>query len=257
MGGIGFHRQQRTYFARRGPSPDRRTKRVRRVRRYQPRPNQRAIAFDHSNGRTLAAYRYEWHHDQQCRERHGQCRRARFARAIVVPDRWQPVRRGICFPITRHIFCRPVRFLAWHRGRRKPGDVLTLYGIGFGSVTPPIAAGQIVGQANQLAQPVQIYVRPDAGASDVSGSYAGVGGLVSIRYRGAAGSRQSSDAADVQLGRCGRDPDAVHRRSAGVLAVGFQLCNVTLRIEACLSEGHSSKLLAAIMIGEKEHQECL
>ena len=37
----------------------------------------------------------------------------------------------------------------------KPGDVLTLYGIGFGSVTPPIAAGQIVGQANQLAQPVQ------------------------------------------------------------------------------------------------------
>ena len=37
----------------------------------------------------------------------------------------------------------------------KPGDVLTLYGIGFGSVTPPIAAGQIVSQANQLAQPVQ------------------------------------------------------------------------------------------------------
>ena len=37
----------------------------------------------------------------------------------------------------------------------QPGDILTLYGIGFGSVTPNIPAGQIVTQSNQLAQPVQ------------------------------------------------------------------------------------------------------
>lgn len=36
------------------------------------------------------------------------------------------------------------------------GDVLTLYGIGFGSVTPAIPAGQIVTQSNQLMQPLQI-----------------------------------------------------------------------------------------------------
>ncbi len=38
----------------------------------------------------------------------------------------------------------------------QPGDVLTLYGIGFGAVTPDIPAGQIATVANQLAQPVQI-----------------------------------------------------------------------------------------------------
>jgi uncharacterized protein (TIGR03437 family) len=40
--------------------------------------------------------------------------------------------------------------------RAKPGDIITLYGIGFGAVTPSIAAGQIVGQANTLAAPFHI-----------------------------------------------------------------------------------------------------
>ena len=40
----------------------------------------------------------------------------------------------------------------------RPGDTITLYGIGFGSVTPPIPAGQIVPATpqNQLAQSLQI-----------------------------------------------------------------------------------------------------
>ncbi|HLH00244.1 MAG TPA: kelch repeat-containing protein [Bryobacteraceae bacterium] len=38
----------------------------------------------------------------------------------------------------------------------KPGDTITLYGIGFGAVTPAIPAGQIVTQQNQLVQPLQI-----------------------------------------------------------------------------------------------------
>jgi uncharacterized protein (TIGR03437 family) len=40
--------------------------------------------------------------------------------------------------------------------RAKPGDVITMYGIGFGSVTPNIPAGQIVQQSNTLAAPFHI-----------------------------------------------------------------------------------------------------
>ena len=37
-----------------------------------------------------------------------------------------------------------------------PGETITLYGIGFGGVTPSIAAGQIETQTNQLSSPLQI-----------------------------------------------------------------------------------------------------
>jgi uncharacterized protein (TIGR03437 family) len=37
-----------------------------------------------------------------------------------------------------------------------PTDVLTLYGVGFGAVTPDVPAGQIATQSNQLVQPLQI-----------------------------------------------------------------------------------------------------
>jgi len=37
----------------------------------------------------------------------------------------------------------------------QPGETITLYGVGFGSVTPAIPAGQIVTQQNQLTVPVQ------------------------------------------------------------------------------------------------------
>jgi trimeric autotransporter adhesin len=36
----------------------------------------------------------------------------------------------------------------------KPGDTIVLYGVGFGPVSPAIAAGQIVQQSNSLANPV-------------------------------------------------------------------------------------------------------
>jgi uncharacterized protein (TIGR03437 family) len=38
----------------------------------------------------------------------------------------------------------------------KPSDTITLYGIGFGAVTPSIPAGQIVTGQNQLTEPLQI-----------------------------------------------------------------------------------------------------
>lgn len=40
----------------------------------------------------------------------------------------------------------------------KPGDTVTLYGIGFGPVVPYIPAGQLVQQANSLAGTLQIFV---------------------------------------------------------------------------------------------------
>src|SRR5580658_5976914 len=40
--------------------------------------------------------------------------------------------------------------------RAQPGDTITLYGIGFGSVVPSIPAGQIVGQSNTLASTLQV-----------------------------------------------------------------------------------------------------
>lgn len=37
-----------------------------------------------------------------------------------------------------------------------PGETVTMYGVGFGSVTPNIAAGQIVGQQNSLTLPMSL-----------------------------------------------------------------------------------------------------
>jgi uncharacterized protein (TIGR03437 family) len=39
-----------------------------------------------------------------------------------------------------------------------PGETVTMYGVGFGPVTPNIPAGQIVGQANQLALPMTLSI---------------------------------------------------------------------------------------------------
>jgi uncharacterized protein (TIGR03437 family) len=50
------------------------------------------------------------------------------------------------------------------------GNTIVLYGVGFGSVTPTIPAGQIVGQVNQLASPVQIFL----GGIQAQVTYAGL-----------------------------------------------------------------------------------
>ena len=40
----------------------------------------------------------------------------------------------------------------------KPGDIVTLYGVGFGPVTPNIPAGQLVQQQNTLTLPLQLSI---------------------------------------------------------------------------------------------------
>ena len=54
--------------------------------------------------------------------------------------------------------------------RAKPGDVITLYGVGFGAVTPNSPAGQIVAQQNALAASFHLEI----GGAPATLSYAGL-----------------------------------------------------------------------------------
>lgn len=58
-----------------------------------------------------------------------------------------------------------------------PGDTLTMYGIGFGAVTPNSPAGQVVAQSNQLVQPLQILFGQTPAQVTYDGLAAGFVGL--------------------------------------------------------------------------------
>jgi uncharacterized protein (TIGR03437 family) len=53
----------------------------------------------------------------------------------------------------------------------KPGDVIVLYGIGFGAVTPTISAGQIAQATNTVTTPLKIMI----GGAEAAASYQGLG----------------------------------------------------------------------------------
>ena len=59
----------------------------------------------------------------------------------------------------------------------KVGDTIVLYGVGFGAVTPNIAAGQIVQQMNTLSAPFQINFGTVRATVPFSGLASGVVGL--------------------------------------------------------------------------------
>ncbi len=52
----------------------------------------------------------------------------------------------------------------------RPGDTVTLYGIGFGSVAPNLAAGEIVRHSNAVVTPLQVYF----GDAQATVTYAGL-----------------------------------------------------------------------------------
>src|SRR5262249_13837312 len=54
--------------------------------------------------------------------------------------------------------------------RARPGDTIILYGIGFGAVTPDIAAGQIAQQSNRISDALQFSI----GGAPATVSYAGL-----------------------------------------------------------------------------------
>jgi uncharacterized protein (TIGR03437 family) len=59
----------------------------------------------------------------------------------------------------------------------KPGDVLTFYGVGFGSVTPNSPAGQLVQQLNTLSLPFQISIGGVPASVEYNGLAPGYTGL--------------------------------------------------------------------------------
>lgn len=61
--------------------------------------------------------------------------------------------------------------------RATPGDAITLYGVGFGSVSPNIPAGQIVPQANTLALPLQFFIGQVSATISYDGLAPGAVGL--------------------------------------------------------------------------------
>jgi uncharacterized protein (TIGR03437 family) len=59
----------------------------------------------------------------------------------------------------------------------KPGETISLYGVGFGAVNPAVPAGQIVQQSNALISPVQISFAQSPAAVTYAGLAPGAVGL--------------------------------------------------------------------------------
>jgi uncharacterized protein (TIGR03437 family) len=64
---------------------------------------------------------------------------------------------GALFPDNQTYVLPPGAISGVPSRRAKPGDVIVIYGIGFGPVTPNIPAGQIVQVNNTLTLPFQIF----------------------------------------------------------------------------------------------------
>ncbi|MEO8372005.1 MAG: hypothetical protein ABI806_22670 [Candidatus Solibacter sp.] len=77
-------------------------------------------------------------------------------------------------------FVLPVTVAGVTTAKARPGDNITLYGIGFGTVTPNIPAGQIVQQANALQSPFQVFFGGVAATVTYAGFAPGYVGLYQI-----------------------------------------------------------------------------
>jgi len=62
----------------------------------------------------------------------------------------------------------------------RPGDTVTLYGIGFGSVAPNLAAGEIVRNANSVVLPLQVFFGDTSATVTYAGLAPGTLGLYQI-----------------------------------------------------------------------------
>ena len=64
----------------------------------------------------------------------------------------------------------------------KPGETLTLYGVGFGAVTPAIPAGQITGGTNALAAPLALSIAGTRATVSYAGLAPGAVGLYQVNF---------------------------------------------------------------------------
>lgn len=80
-------------------------------------------------------------------------------------------------------FAMPVGAVAGVASRpARAGETLTLYGAGFGAVTPTIAAGQVVGGANALAAPLVLSVGGVRATVSYAGLAPGAVGLYQVNF---------------------------------------------------------------------------
>ena len=77
---------------------------------------------------------------------------------------------GALFPDYQTFVAPPGAISGYASRRAKPGDVIVIYGIGFGPVTPNIPAGQIVPGNTALTLPFQIFF----GSAQATLQYAGL-----------------------------------------------------------------------------------
>ena len=64
----------------------------------------------------------------------------------------------------------------------KPGETLTLYGVGFGAVTPTIPAGQVTGGTNALASPLTLSIAGTRATVSYAGLAPGAVGLYQVNF---------------------------------------------------------------------------
>lgn len=89
----------------------------------------------------------------------------------------------------------------------QPGETIVIYGVGFGSVTPNIPAGEIVTGENHLSASLQILFGQTAAQLPLPyfGLAPSLVGLYQFRCGGSLSGGQRSCAADVHSGRDGRN----------------------------------------------------
>ena len=104
---------------------------------------------------------------------------------------------------------RPARFRALTSRLAKPGDTITLYGIGFGEVNQGIPPGQIAQGQTSLAAPFDGLNRRYAGDSQLRRAGSNLCRTLPIRRGCAVHWRQQFCACDVYLGRCERNTKAL------------------------------------------------
>ena len=95
--------------------------------------------------------------------------------------------------------------------RAQPGDNITLYGVGFGPVTPNMPAGQIVQQTNTLTGVLHVLFGQTQAVIGYDGLAPNAVGTVSVQRSGAEHGGQRHRAPDFHARWGSRDADALHR----------------------------------------------
>jgi uncharacterized protein (TIGR03437 family) len=84
---------------------------------------------------------------------------------------------GALFPDFQTFVAPPGAVSGYASRRSKPGDVIMIFGIGFGPVTPNTPAGQIYPGNSTLTLPLQIYFGPTLATLQYSGLAPGLVGV--------------------------------------------------------------------------------